>query len=186
MCRGVTPPPSGTIVNGLPVSYSRQCATHSNSLAKKVRPRPMPSNSPFSRARVRVRADCSQKSAASQGKPQPHDLHRDGLRASLDPRIGVLASQCKPRLEGFRPRASAIGLSASRRSQWRRSTYQPKALEITPLAKQKAPKAQHFSTSCERARVLQFRSKMSKSPCSPRARTVGESTREKPLSLQDQ
>lgn len=44
------------------------------------------------------------------------------------------------------------GPCASRRSQRHRRTYQPKALEITPLAKRKASRAQHFSTSCAPAR----------------------------------
>lgn len=44
------------------------------------------------------------------------------------------------------------GPFASRHSQRHRSTYQPKALEITPLAKRKASRAQHFSTSCAPAR----------------------------------
>lgn len=80
-------------------------------------------------------------------------------------RLPSTLSGCKPRREAA---GSALrkrnglgkklsnqpmpGPFASRHSQRHRSTYQPKALEITPLAKRKASRAQHFSTSCAPAR----------------------------------
>ena len=129
----------------------------------------MPSNSPFSHAR----ADCRQKSGTPPVRPQSHALHLDGLRASLDPLLGVLASQylgplqTPPRgrrqrtQETKRPRKKLSnqpmpGPFASRHSQRHRSTYQPKALEITPLANRKASRAQHFSTSCAPARCRAY------------------------------
>ncbi len=117
----------------------------------------------------RARADWFRKSGTPPVRPQSHDLHLDGLRASPDPPHGDLASQylgplqTPPRgrrqrtQETKRPRKKLSnqpmpGPFASRHSQRHRSTYQPKALEITPLAKRKASRAQHFSTSCAPAR----------------------------------
>lgn len=37
----------------------------------------------------RARADCRQKSGTPPVRPQSHDLHLDGLRASPDPPHGV-------------------------------------------------------------------------------------------------
>ena len=47
----------------------------------------------------RARADCRQKSDTPLVRPQSHALHLDGLRASLDPLLGVLASQYLERLQ---------------------------------------------------------------------------------------
>ena len=121
----------------------------------------------------RARADWFRKSGTPPVRPQSHALHLDGLRASLDPLLGDLASQylgplqTPPRgrrqrtQETKRPRKKLSnqpmpGPFASRHSQRHRSTYQPKALEITPLAKRKASRAQHFSTSCAPARCRTY------------------------------
>lgn len=107
MCRGVTPP-SGTIVNGLPVSYSRQCATHSNSIAKTVRPRPMPTDSPFSRACAHARANCSQKSDRMTPKGLLNGVGCPVLNKQEMPRARGLSQKvrqaCRRRKEQLRPR----------------------------------------------------------------------------------
>lgn len=88
----------------------------------------MPSNSPFSHAR----ADCRKKSGTPPVRPQSHALHLDGLRASLDPLLVVLASQYLGPLQtpprGRRQRTSGNETASEKNQQ----LADARALRLTP------------------------------------------------------
>lgn len=80
----------------------------------------------------RARADWSRKSGTPQVRPQSHDLHLDGLRASLDPLLGVLASQYLGPLQtpprGRRQRTSGNETASEKNQQ----LADARALRLTP------------------------------------------------------
>ena len=80
----------------------------------------------------RARADCRQKSDTPLVRPQSHALHLDGLRASLDPLLGVLASQYLGPLQtpprGRRQRTSGNETASEKKpATSRRSGFAPHA-----------------------------------------------------------
>lgn len=94
----------------------------------------------------RARADCRQKSDTPPVRPQSHDLHLDGLRASPDPLLGVLASQYLERLQtpprGRRQRTSGNETASEKNQQ----LADARALRLTPQST--APK--HLPTESVR------------------------------------
>ena len=80
----------------------------------------------------RARADCRQKSDTPLVRPQSHALHLDGLRASLDPLLGVLASQYLGPLQtpprGRRQRTSGNETASEKKQQ----LADARALRLTP------------------------------------------------------
>lgn len=80
----------------------------------------------------RARADCRQKSDTPLVRPQSHALHLDGLRASLDPLLGVLASQYLGPLQtpprGRRQRTSGNETARKKKQQ----LADARALRLTP------------------------------------------------------
>lgn len=93
-------------------------------------------------------------------RPRFEKLHLDDLRDSQAPAHWGLGFPVPRAVASPAERAAGRALGKrnglGKNSATSRSTNQPKALEITPLAKRKASRAQHFSTSCAPARCWTY------------------------------